>query len=141
MAARPWQRPPHSSIPVRTVVAAAARTATTTAAAADPAADAETTARSLEEELFKVLCEPRPSNPLLVALLRSLVQLGEQPSVEVVRAVARHFLDTRDMQSSKVSEAGLRSDEGLTVQLCSNVIRLEPGLRGCSYRLGGMQPR
>lgn len=110
MAARPWQRTTHSSIPVRTVVAAAARTATTTAAAAaDPAADAETTARSLEEELFKVLCEPRPSNPLLVALLRAVVQLGEQPSVEVVRAVARHFLDTKDTQGSKVSEAGLRS--------------------------------
>ena len=144
MEARPWQRPTHSSIPVSTVVADAAPTATTTAAAADPAADSETTARALEQELFKVLCEPRPSNPLLVALVRALVQLGEQPSVEVVRAIARHFLDTRDTLGSKVSTTGLRSPSrdtnGLTVQLCSNVLRLEPYLLGCSCRLCSMQP-
>lgn len=110
MVARPSLRVTPSSIPARTLTAAAPTASTTIAAvASDPAVDAEIAARSLEQELFKVLCEPRPSNPLLVALVRAMVQVGEQLSVEVVRAVARHFLDTRDTQSSKVSASCLRS--------------------------------
>ena len=112
MAAQPsLLRLTPSSIPARTLAAAAPTAATTTAAAtaADPSMEAEMTTRASEQELFKVLCEPRPSNPLLVALARAMVQASEQPSVEVVPAVARHFLDTRDTQSSKVSAACLRS--------------------------------
>lgn len=60
-------------------------------------------ANIVEEELFRALCEPRPSNPLLVSLLRRLVQHGGAPSLEVVRAIADHFSVTKDAQNSTVS--------------------------------------
>lgn len=56
------------------------------------------------------LCKPRPNTPLMVALVRGLVQLGERPSLEVVRALAEHFLTTRDAQSATVRELRLGAD-------------------------------
>lgn len=58
--------------------------------------------KELDKELLRTLCEPRPSNPLLVALMRSLVKLGYLPSVKAARAVAAYFVGTRDVQNSTV---------------------------------------
>lgn len=59
--------------------------------------------KALEGEILRALCEPRPNTPLLVAIVRELVQLGELPSREVVRALVDHFTTTKDAQSSAVS--------------------------------------
>lgn len=65
--------------------------------------DVRSQIKELEESLFKILCGPKPSNPLLVAIVRGLVKLAEQPSLEVIRAVASQFAETRDTHSSTVS--------------------------------------
>lgn len=70
---------------------------------AAPAAVAfQTKAKVLEEDMLRALSEPRPSNGLLVALVRGLVQLGQVPHLEVVRAVAAHLSDSKDAESSEV---------------------------------------
>lgn len=50
------------------------------------------------------MSDPKPNNLSLVALMRAWMQLGEQPSLEVVRVVADHFSFSKDVQSSKVSK-------------------------------------
>lgn len=77
------------------------------AAAAAPGDVAETTAKQLQEELFRVLCEPRPSSPSLLALVRGMVAGGAQPSSFAVQALLDHFSEGRDARSLKVRDASL----------------------------------
>lgn len=72
-----------------------------------PEASLKSQAHALEEALYRALCEPRPSNPLLVSLMRRLVQDGGAPSLDVVRAVADHFSATKDAQNSTVSSLAI----------------------------------
>lgn len=57
----------------------------------------------MQEEIFRVLCEPRPSSPSLVALVRGMVAAGAQPSIEAVQALADHFSEAKDARGIKVS--------------------------------------
>ncbi|CAM9989759.1 unnamed protein product [Scytosiphon promiscuus] len=70
-------------------------------AAASPADAVETTAKQLQEELFRVLCEPRPSSPSLMTLARGMVAAGAQPSWPAVQALIDHFSEGRDTKSLK----------------------------------------
>lgn len=80
-----------------------------------PEASLKSQGNALEEALYRALSEPRPSNPLLVSLMRRLVQDGGAPSLDVVRAVAGHFSATKDAQNSTVSSLAV---EKVTV-VCS----------------------
>lgn len=74
------------------------------AVAARPTAAVETTTGQLQEELFRVLCEPRPSGPSLLALVRGITAAGSEPSPEVVQALADHFSEAKDAKSLKVQQ-------------------------------------
>lgn len=63
---------------------------------------AETTAERLQEELFRALCQPRPSSPSLVALVRGIVAAGAAPSLTAVQALADHLAAAKDAKSLKV---------------------------------------
>lgn len=63
---------------------------------------AEATAGRLQEELFRVLCQPRPSSPSLVALVRGIVAAGAAPSLAAVQALADHLTAAKDARSLKV---------------------------------------
>lgn len=91
----------HRSVPARTSLPPTQDHAAP-AVATRPTAPVETTARQLQEELFRVLCEPRPSSPSLLALVRGIVAAGAEPSPEVVQALADHFSEAKDAKSLKV---------------------------------------
>eukprot|EP00903_Cladosiphon_okamuranus_P007042 g6846.t1 len=55
----------------------------------------------LQEELFRVLCQPRPSSPSLLALVRGIVAAGAAPSPAAVQALADHLTAAKDTKSLK----------------------------------------
>ena len=95
----------HTALPARTTSRPAAHEPH------HPAADgidakltdaAEETAGRLQEELFRVLCQPRPSSPSLVALVRGIVAAGAAPKLAAVQALADHLTAAKDAKSLKV---------------------------------------
>lgn len=89
----------HTTTPARTSRPAQDHRAADGAKLADAA---ETTAGRLQEELFRVLCQPRPSSPSLVALARGIVAAGSTPSLAAVQALADHLTAAKDAKSLKV---------------------------------------
>lgn len=69
---------------------------------AKPADATRTAIESLQEELFRVLCQPRPSTPSLVALVRGIVAAGAAPSLAAAQALADHLTAAKDAKSLKV---------------------------------------
>lgn len=90
----------HRSLPARTSLPPAQEDHA--GAGATPAGAVDAAARQLQEELFRVLCEPRPSSPSLLALVRGIVAAGAEPTLEVVQALADHFSESKDAKSLKV---------------------------------------
>ncbi|CAM9327755.1 unnamed protein product [Ectocarpus sp. 12 AP-2014] len=105
----------HSALPARTSVPADSGASGTAAGAARPEDSVEVAASQLQEEIFRVLCEPRPSSPSLVALVRGMVAAGAQPSIEAVEALADHFSEAKDARGMKAVLSLLKgSKPGLT---------------------------
>lgn len=93
----------HTTAPARTSRPAHEHRAADGAKLADAA---EETAGRLQEELFRVLCQPRPSSPSLVALVRGIVAAGAAPSLAAVQALADHLTAAKDAKSLKVRGRG-----------------------------------
>ncbi|CAN0164076.1 unnamed protein product, partial [Ectocarpus sp. 8 AP-2014] len=105
----------HSALPARTSDPADGGASGTAAGAARPEDSVRVAASQLQEEMFRVLCEPQPSSPSLVALVRGMVAAGAQPSIEAVEALADHFSEAKDARSIKAVLSLLKgSKPGLT---------------------------
>lgn len=58
--------------------------------------------QAYEDDIYRALCEPMPSNSHLVSLMEGLLKVGERPSSYLVDAVADQLARSKDVHSSKV---------------------------------------
>lgn len=56
-----------------------------------------------EDSIYRILCEPVPSNASLVSLMKSLLETGESPSPFLVEAVADQLARSKDVDNAKVN--------------------------------------
>eukprot|EP00752_Nemacystus_decipiens_P011279 g10023.t1 len=124
----------HTAVPARTSRPPHEHHAADGAKLADAA---EATAGRLQEELFRVLCQPRPSSRSLVALVRGIVAAGAAPSLAAVQALASHLTAAKDAKSLKallsllkgskpeltVGEAGSQTTEDAVGIMFSSLVR------------------